>query len=161
LWRSPLESAATARLLCGVRSQPSVSIAVVGSVAAAATTGALIAIGRRLGDVALPFAAIGGVVLPRAGGGAGLVLTGVVLHVAVMLLWSVLFVRLAERLASDAVSAATIAASHFVVSWIVAWISARGLSSALTLGDRIAFAVVLAGALVVGMRFAFSFSRNA
>ncbi|MEP6493883.1 MAG: hypothetical protein ABJF01_14475 [bacterium] len=158
---SPLERAAAARLLWGVRAQPFFSSAVVGSVATAATTGALVAMGHRLGSASLPFAAIGGVLFGRSAG-AGTVVAGVVGHVAAMVLWSVLFVRLAERLRSrDALSAGIIAAAQFVVGWIIAWMSGRGLSSALLLGDRIAFALVLGGALVVGMRFAFSLSRNA
>ena len=45
--------------------------------------------------------------------------------------------------------------SQFTLSWIIAWSSGSGLASVLALGDRIVYALVLAGALVVGMRFAF------
>jgi len=144
------------RLLWVVRAQPISPGVVVGSVAAAATTGALIAMGHRLGSAGLPFAAIGALVLPRSPNGALVVLAGVVLHFVAMFLWGVVFVWLTERLARrDALAAGVVAAGNFVASWIVAWTTTRGLSSVLTLGDRIALAVVLAGALVVGMRFAF------
>ena len=146
----------TVRLVLGACAQPISQGAVVGCVAAAATTGALIAMGHRLGGVGIPFAAVGAVLLSRNPSGAAVVTAGVVLHVAAMLVWSVVFVWLAERLMRrDALAAALVAAGHFVVAWIVAWTTARGLSTVLTLGDRIALALVLAGALVVGMRFAF------
>lgn len=146
----------TARLLCVVRAQAISQGAVVGSVAAAATTGALIAMGHRLGGARVPFAAIGAVLLRRDSSGAAAVLLGILLHFAIVLMWSVVFVWLTEHLMRrDALAAGAVAVGHFMVAWIVAWMTGRGLSTVLTLGDRIALAVVLAGALVVGMRFAF------
>jgi hypothetical protein len=146
----------TPRLLWVVRAQPISPGVLVGSVAAAATTGALIAMGHRLGGATIPFAAIGALMFPRSPSGALVVLAGVVLHFVTMFLWGVAFVWLTERLMRrDAVAAAIVAAGNFVASWIVAWTTTRGLSSVLSLGDRIALAVVLAGTLVVGMRFAF------
>jgi hypothetical protein len=145
-----------ARLFWGVRARPISQGTVVGSVAFAATTGALIAMGHRLGGVGVPFAAIGTVLLQRSPSNAAAVLAGVALHLAAMYAWSVAFLWLAERLSRrNALAAGLVAVGHFVVAWLVAWTTGRGLSSVLTLGDRIALALVLAGALVVGIRFAF------
>lgn len=153
---APLESTMTPRLLWVVRAQPISPGVIVGSVAAAATTGALIAMGHRLGGADIPFVAIGALLFPRSPSGGLVICAGVVLHFVATVLWGVVFVWLTERLTRrDALAAGVVAAGNFVVSWVVAWTSTRGLSSVLTLGDRIAFAVVLAGALVVGMRFAF------
>jgi hypothetical protein len=132
----------------------------IGGVAAGATTGALIAIGHRLGGVGLPFRAIGAVLLPNVSG-AALVLLGVLLHVAVMVAWSWCFIWLVRRLEHTLISALVIALVHFVVSGVVARVSGNGLASALLLGDRIVFALVFAASLVVGMRFALPPLRNA
>jgi hypothetical protein len=160
---TPLEATLGERLLCHVR-EPAISQSViVGSVAAAATTGALIAMGHRVGHAAIPFAAVGAVATPRAAGGGavGLVFIGFVFHLAAIMVWSVVFLWLARRLARPVLAAAAVSAANFFASWLVAWSSGAGLASALPLGDRIAFAVVLALSLVVGMRYAFSASQNA
>jgi len=143
-----------------VRQTPSVWI--VGCVAAAATIGALIAIGRRIGSAAFPFASISAIVLHSSGFAfdSRILVSGVVLHVLFIFLWSALAVQLARGLGA-ALSAILTATTQFIVSWIIAWWSGSGLASALALGDRLVYAVVLAGALVVGMRFAFSLTRNA
>ncbi len=132
-------------------------ILVVGGVASAATTGALIAFGHRLGNAGLPFAAVSAVVLHRtpSAGAAGLVLAGIVLHVVATFAWSIVFLWLAARLhRRESIAAGLVATAEFVISWIVAWSAGSGLSSVLPLGDRLVFALVLGGALVVGMRFA-------
>jgi hypothetical protein len=137
---------------------------IVGGVAAAATTGALIAMGHRMGSAALPFAAISGTLFrrPAASGAVGLVFAGIVLHVTAMFVWSVLFVWLVERLRWSRIFAGMfIGAAHFALSWLVAWGTGEGLASILPLGDRIVFALILIASLVVGMRFAFLPLRNA
>jgi hypothetical protein len=156
------------RLFWGVSSRTSagpVSTGViVGGVAAAATTGALIAMGHRMGSAAIPFAAISATLFRRtpASGAVGLVFTGIVLHVTATFVWSVVFVWLVERLRwSSIVAAAFIGVAHFVLSWLVAWGTGEGLASILPLGDRIVFALILTASLVVGMRFAFLPLRNA
>jgi hypothetical protein len=137
---------------------------IVGGVAAAATTGALIAMGHRMGNAALPFAAISATLFRRmaASGAVGLVFSGIVLHVTAIYVWSVVFVWLVERLRwSSIASAAFISAAHFSLSWLVAWGTGTGLAATLPLGDRIVFALILFASLVVGMRFAFLPLRNA
>lgn len=136
----------------------------VGSIAAAATTGALIAIGRRMGGASLPFAAIGATVLQRtvSGASSGLVFTGVVLHIALIFVWTSLCLWLVDRRGWRPIRAAFVVAlvAH-LASWLAAWSTGYGVASVVALGDRIVFAVVFALALVVGIRFAFLSSRSA
>jgi hypothetical protein len=137
---------------------------IVGGVAAAATTGALIAMGHRMGSAALPFAAISGTLFRRAtaSGAVGLVFAGIVLHITAIFVCSVVFVWLVERLRwSSVVSGALVGTAHFSLSWLVAWGTGTGLAAILPLGDRIVLALILFGSLVVGMRFAFLPLRNA
>jgi hypothetical protein len=149
-------------LLWGVKEREPASVWIVGCVAAAATIGALIAMGRRLGSAALPFASIGAIVLRSSGFPTETrsVVGGILLHILFIFLWSALAVNLARGFGSI-VSSLLAATTQFIVSWIVAWWTGSGLAGALALGDRLVYAVVLAGALVVGMRFAFSLTRNA
>ncbi len=137
---------------------------IVATLAAAATTGALIAIGHRLGGATLPFAVIGGALLHRTASGVafGLVLTGFIAHVVAVFAWSAIAVWLVRvrrwRLWLAAISVAL--AAH-LFAWIDAWWTGRGLASVLPLGDRLLLAVVFAGALILGMRFAPSLSQTA
>jgi len=149
-------------LLWGVQERQPASVLIVGCLVAAATIGALIAMGRRLGSAAFPFASIGAIVLHSSGFGidSRSLVGGVLLHVLFVFLWSALAVQLSRGLGAT-LSAVLTAVTQFTVSWIIAWWSGSGLASALALGDRLVYAVVLAGALVVGMRFAFSLTRNA
>jgi hypothetical protein len=120
--------------------------------------------GHRAGAAALPFAAIGAVLFraTASSASAGMVVAGVLLHVATMLAWSVIFVWLLERTFGHPVLAALlVAAGEFLLSRIVALATATGLASILPLGDRIVFSLILAASLVVGMRFAFPLSQNA
>jgi hypothetical protein len=111
----------------------------------------------------MPFAAIGAVPFQRTSdsGVVGLVFIGFVFHVAVTFVWSALYVWLAERSRRRMMLAMAFAAANFFCSWIVTWSTARGLASVLPLGDRIVYAIILAIALVMGMRYAFLYSRNA
>lgn len=152
------------RLLCFVSTHPTFSGVATGSVAAAATTGALVAMGHRLGSIALPFAAIGAVLFRRTvtAESAVLVFTGLVLHVTIVFLWSVVFVFLVRRAQwSDVLAAIVIAGGALVTSRFVTSFTGAGIASVLQLGDQLVLAVVYALALVVGMRFAFPLSRNA
>ena len=132
-------------------------IRVVAVITAAATIGALVGMGRRAGAAGLPFAAIGAVLtheMPRAGATA-MVVTGLMLHVIGMFIWSAIFVRLAQHVfAKDWIAALVTAVTQMIVSWFVAWTTATGVASVLPLGDRLVFVVVLTVALVVGMRLA-------
>jgi len=147
-----------------VPSQPTSAGLVVGSVASAATTGALIAIGHRLGSAAVPFAAISAVLFHRtvSGSAVGLVFTGVVLHAFAIFVWSAIFVWLVRSLRSRSIAAACgVSIAALVLSWIVARSAGGGLSTVLPLGDRLVYGLVLAAALVVGMRFAFFSAQRA
>lgn len=136
---------------------------VVGTIAAAATTGALVAMGHRAGHAAIPFASIGAVPFQQTAnsGVVGLVFAGFVLHVAAMFVWAFVYVGLARVTRRTIASAALVAIANFFFSWLVAWASGRGIAAVLPLGDRLVFAVILATAYVVGMRYAFPPLRNA
>jgi hypothetical protein len=142
-------------------SPPSVAF---GLIVAAATTGALIAIGHRLGSVGLPFAAIASVLLRRTptSSDPSLVTIGVGLHVVLTLAWSALFAWLVRaRYWAPGIAAAGVAVLAHAVSWLTAWSTGKGVASVLPLGDRIVLAVVFAAALAIGIRFAFSPKREA
>jgi hypothetical protein len=131
---------------------------VIGTVASAATTGALLAIGRRLGSAGIPFAEVSASLFHRtaSGGEAGLVFTGLILHVALTMLWSAVFVWLVARARWRAsVAAIVVALGTLVLSWLFAWSTGRGVATVVALGDRVVVSVVLAAALMIGMRFAF------
>ena len=136
---------------------------IVGSLATAATTGALVAMGHRAGHVAIPFAAIGAVPFQRTSdsGVVGLVFIGFVFHVAATFVWSALYVWIAQRSRHRTIIAIGFAVANFLGSWIVTWSTSRGIAGVLPLGDRIVYAIIFAIALVAGMRYAFSYSRNA
>ena len=136
----------------------------VGSIAAAATTGALIAIGHRMGGASLPFAATGATLLRRtvSGASAGLVFTGLVVHVALVFVWSALCVWLVRsRGWRPMLAALVVALVAHLASWLAAWSTGYGVASVVALGDRIVLAVVLALALVAGIRLALLVSRSA
>ncbi|HEY9228587.1 MAG TPA: hypothetical protein VIP11_18175 [Gemmatimonadaceae bacterium] len=146
-----------------MRAKPFSAAIVVGTIAASSTTGALVAMGRRAGHAAIPFAAIGAVAFQRTAdsGVVGLVFTGFVLHVAAMFVWAFVYVWIAERTRRPITTAITVATVNFLVSWLVAWSTGRGVASVLPLGDRIVFGAILAASYIVGMRYAFSTPRNA
>jgi hypothetical protein len=155
---SPLERLVGGRLLCGVPDDINSPVAAVGGIVAAATTGALIAMGSRIGSAGLPFAAVSALVFHRtvASGAVGLVFTGFVLHVAGMFLWSFVFVWMVEHYVHrEAAAAVLVAVGQFILSGIITWATGQGVAGVLPLGDRIVFAVVLAVSLVVGIRLAF------
>jgi hypothetical protein len=151
-------------LLCFVPTQPSSPAVAVGSVAAAATTGALVAMGHRLGSAALPFSAIGAALVRRTvtAQSGRLVFAGVVLHVTVVFLWSAVFVSLVRRARWRAVVAGfAVGAGELLISRAATSITGAGVASVLQFGDQLVLAMVYALALVAGMRFAFSLLRNA
>src|SRR5262249_32060986 len=160
--RVDLEPPATRGLLWAVPLHSKSAVPFVGSVAAAATTGALIAMGHRAGHAAIPFAAIGAVAFQRAQSGAvGLVFTGFVLHLAMRFAWATICVWLARLTRRPGLSAAAVAAANFGATWAIAWATGKGVATVLPLGDRLAFALILAISLGVGMRYAFSAHRSA
>ena len=144
--------------------RPIAPVVIVGGITSAATTGALVAIGRRLGSSGIPFAAISAALFHRtaAGGEAGLVFGGLVLHITVMFVAASVCVWLVTRLRlSKFVAALIVALGELALSWLVAWSRGAGVATILPLGDGIVLALVTASALVVGMRFAFPSLRNA
>jgi hypothetical protein len=151
-------------LLCIVPTQSPSPVVAVGSVSAAATTGALVAIGHRAGSVALPFASIGATLLHRtvSAASANLVLAGLVLHVTIAFLWSVVFVFLVRRAQwRDVFAAVVVAIGELLASRFVTFSTGGGVASVVPPGDQLVLSVVYALSLVVGMRFAFSSLRNA
>ena len=139
-------------------------VVVIGSVAASATTGAIVAMGHRLGNAALPFAAVGAALLRRTPtvSDAALVAVGFVLHITTVFVWSALFVWLVRAARwRDIAAAITVALGAFLLAGLIASLSGVGAATVLPLGDRVVLALAFAGALVLGMRFAFSPLRNA
>jgi hypothetical protein len=135
----------------------------VGSIAAAATTGALLAIGHRMGGASLPFAATGATLLRQtvSGASAGLVLAGFALHVALVFAWSALCVWLVRAHGWRPMLAAfAVALAAHVASWLAAWSTGYGVASVVALGDRIVLAAVFALALVAGIRLALFAPRS-
>src|SRR4051812_14096469 len=112
-------------LLWVVSARPITPAVIVGGVAAAATTGALVAVGHRLGSVALPFTSIGAVLLHGSAGAPAtyIVITGLLLHAAAIYLWSLICLQLARGFARRDIAAGLVAACQFTLSWIVAWLS--------------------------------------
>lgn len=143
--------------------RPFSPVIVVGSVAAAATTGALLAMGRRLGAAGYPFGAIAaGLLHETARSTWTLSILGVGIHVVITFLWSALAVWCHRALGwRPWVAAFMVAIGAHLLSWLLAWSTGNGLASVLALGDRIALAVVFALALVAGIRIAFLARRSA
>lgn len=120
--------------------------------------------GHRLGSATLPFAAVGAALLRRTPtvSDAGLVAVGIVLHITMVFVWSALFVWLVRAARwRDIAAAITVALGAFLLGGVIASLSGVGAATVLPLGDRVVLALAFAGALVLGMRFAFSPLRNA
>jgi len=114
--------------------------------------------GHRLGSAAIPFAAIGAVLLRRTptAGDVALVAAGAVLHITMVFVWSAVFTFLVRGARwRDFAAAITVALGAFLLSGIIARSSGAGAATVLPLGDRIVLAFAFASALVLGMRFAF------
>jgi hypothetical protein len=135
----------------------------IGGIASAATGGALVAMGRRLGSAAVPFAGIGAAVAHRTvdGRAAALVVLGIIVHVLVTFGWSVAFLSFVRHIGRPVVGAIAIAVCAFLLSQIVTIVTGRGVASVLALGDRLVLGAIFAAALVLGMRFAFFPARDA
>jgi hypothetical protein len=129
---------------------------VAGGLAASASTGALIAMGRRLGSIRLPFAAIGATLAHAtiSSDATAFVLVGLLSHVLLSFVWATLFVLLVTRGWRFATAAVATGIAQFALSWVVASATDRGLASVLPLGDRVVLAVVIAVSCAVGVRVA-------
>ena len=136
-------------------------VLVAGGVAASATAGALVAMGRRIGSVAEPFAAMGELLVERAPlVGTSSVFAGVVVHVLAVAVWTLVFVWLVARLNRWLLPAIIVGAANFFASWAVARTAGVGVASVLPLGDRLTLSAILAVSLLVGMRYARSSTTN-
>lgn len=148
-----------------MRGNPIQSGVIAGGVSASATAGALVAMGKRLGGVFIPFDAIGrmltGAPAPLIGWSAGTVALGIVTHVAVATFWAIVCARLILRWHGHRYLAAVAAtAAWFSASWTMGRLAGKGLATLLPLGDHIVLALVFAMSLVIGMRFALSEGRR-
>jgi hypothetical protein len=127
---------------------------VAGGLAASATTGALIAIGRRIGSIWLPFAAIGATLAHRtiSSSATGLIFIGLVIHVVMSFAWAIVFVSLVTRGWRSWMAGAATGCAELLVSWAVARVTGEGLGSQLAIGDRLVLAVVSVASLIVALR---------
>ena len=154
--RRALERVYVLRFLWFVETQRGSPVVILASIAVAATTGALVAIGKRLGSAGDAFAAIGDLIAPDS------IVAGVGVHVVAVVGWTLVFLWLTRRVGWSVAWAATaVGAAELVLSQFIAGASGRGIGTIVPLGDRVVLALVLALSLVVGMRFAFSTLRNA
>lgn len=138
-----------------------------GAVTAAATVGALIAIGHRIGRAALPLGTIGAFVAGRHaflfGDPATTrdLLVGTVVQVGICIAWAVLTAWLVlDRRARLGWTVLAVAVADFVMSWIFARATGNGLATVVPLGFRIDLAVVLGASLFAGIRLALSSPRE-
>jgi hypothetical protein len=137
-------------------------VVVAGGIVASASTGALIAMGRRLGSIRLPFAAIGATLAHATVSSetTALVLVGFVCHVLLSFMWAVAFVFLVTRGWRLASAGIAVGIAEFALSWVVAKSTGHGLASVLALGDRIVLALVIAASCVVGVWLSVAPPRN-
>ena len=134
--------------------------AIAGALAAASTSGALIALGKRTGTVARPFNVIASHLL---GPGAAdsfvfvprITLIGIAVHLVLTTLLGILILEIVKRrLSSLWVATAGISLLCGLVSIGVARRGAPSLAQLFSLGDLVVYFVVLALSLAVGTRFA-------
>ena len=134
--------------------------AAAGLLAASASAGTLIAIGRRASTAARPFNVIASHVIgSRAADSFGFVaaitLTGVVLHVALTVVLGIVALGIVGRRLAPAWLAS--AAMSLLLGLISVGLARRGtpsLAQLFSLGDLLAYYLILATSLVVGIRFA-------
>jgi hypothetical protein len=135
--------------------------AAAGLLAATASAGALIAIGRRAATVARPFNAIAGHVLgvrnsDAYGFVAGITITGIALHVLLSMLAGVAVATVARRRFAPAwLASIALAMLSALVSVGIARRGGSSLARVLPIGDLVLFYLVVAIALGVGTRLAF------
>lgn len=132
-----------------------------GILAATATAGALIAIGARASTPARPFNIIAGHVVGAARADAydfvpAVTITGVAVHVVLTTLAALaVAVVVRRRIAPAWLSALAITTLSALVSVGIARRGGSSLARLLAIGDLLTFYVILAVALVVGIRLAF------
>lgn len=135
-----------------------VSGVTTGLIPAAATTGMLWGYGVRLGAPARVFLTIGTIVLHSSGtapGGLRYVIAGLVVHLAAMLSFGVVYAALIGDAGEHrAAWAITTAAAAIAAVFVSARTFAGSITLVLTPENLIAIGVVIAVTLPIGMRFA-------
>ena len=132
-----------------------------GLLSATATSGALVAIGSRAATVARPFNAIAGHLLGVERGNAlgfvpGITITGLALHVVLLMLAGVAMAVITRRgIAPAWAVAVALATLSALVSVGIARRGGSSLARVLPIGDLILFYMMVALSLVVGIRLAF------
>jgi hypothetical protein len=131
-----------------------------GFLAAAATAGALIAIGSRATTAARPFNVIAGHLLGGRADAYGFLpsvtIPGIVLHIALTTLAGVAVAAIVQRrLASPWTAAGATSLLAALVSVGIAQRGGRSLAGTLTLGDLLLLYVTMTASLALGIRFAF------
>jgi hypothetical protein len=156
----PLSDASCVVCFVPVRRNAAVSGITSGIMAASATAGALVGFGIRLGTPARVFNAIASILLgPEAlavyGFGAAPTLLGGLLHVGAMIACGLVYVSLVTRSNGRAISwAAIMSVATIAVAWFLARRFGVGPAVVLPLGNLLVLCVILAAALVIGMRLA-------
>jgi hypothetical protein len=130
-------------------------------IAGSATAGALVVIGRHIGGAGLPFAASVNPVAPLAAAigdvPASWVVIGVLAWLATAAAWGAVFAWLVvEWSGRTVIPAIVVSISQLLIGTAAARASGRGIATVLTVGERIALAILFGAALVIGIRFAFS-----
>ena len=132
-----------------------------GILAATATAGALIAIGARASTAARPFNAIAGhIVGAQRADAIGFVpsvtITGIALHVLLMILAGIAVAVIARRRIAPAwVATVIVTLLSALVSVGIARRDGASLARLLAVGDLVLYYVTFAAALVIGIRLAF------
>lgn len=162
---APLECTGEPRLLCAVRSSRIDLGIATGLVAAAATGGVLVGLGLRFGTPARPFNALAAYLLGPAAQAAWspspITAIGILVHLVTMSACGIVYVALVQHSGGGAIGwALLVVTAVFALSWLVGALFGLGLTTLLAPGDRVILAVVLAVALPLGMRLAFSTLRR-
>ena len=145
-----------------MRQDRRVSGITIGIVAASATSGALLGFGIRLGAPAWAFNAVGAILLgPGAQEATGFLpgatLLGLGLHVVAMLGVGLLYAAIVSRSAGHSVAWAGIVSAGVLAGTLaVARLFGVGLGALLPAASVVAFCILLALSLAVGMRLALS-----
>lgn len=133
-----------------------------GILAATATSGALIAVGRRASTAARPFNVIAGHLIGGPESGAygfvpAVTVTGIALHVLLVVAAAVFVAVIVRRRFAPAwVASLVVTCLAALVSIGIARRGGSSLASLLAIGDLILVYLTLAASLVVGIRFALS-----
>jgi hypothetical protein len=158
MWAATLERKLNTSFPCVVRRAQIVRGITAGLIPAAATTGMLWGYGARLGAPGRIFQTIGTIVLhasETAAGAPRYVLVGLLMHVAAMLSFGVVYAALIGDAGEHRIAwAITIAAVAIAAVFVSARTFAGSITLVLTPENLIAIGLVIAITLPMGMRFA-------